>query len=165
MSLTATVMPAFYEWAAKGQSYEDLQRRLQRNEATTYKRMVNATDFSYNHKSAAHVIGIERWATQRLRVLLGAPLVMDEYDGYAPSKELSMPELAEEFKRTREETKALLSELQRNGVELTRTVAHNEFGEMSLRAWIFYIENHTGRETAMTIQRRQNRVEVAADSS
>ena len=39
-------------------------------------------------------------------------------------EELSMPQLAEEFKQTREATRALLSELQQKGVELTDTRSH-----------------------------------------
>jgi hypothetical protein len=162
MSLIDDMTRGFYERKAKNESYADLQERLHRNELAVYKRMMNATDFAHNHKTSAHVIGIERWGAHRLRVLLGEPLIVDEYDGYAPSAELSMPALAEEFKQTREATIALVSELQSKGVALTETVLQNDLGDMSLRAWIFYIENHTGRETLTMLQRLTDRVVVSA---
>jgi hypothetical protein len=78
---------------------------------------------------------------------LGEPLVMDEYDGYAPSTDLTTSELAAEFTRTRAVTKAIVKELQENGVSLSKTAKHNELGDISARAWIAYITNHTDRES------------------
>src|SRR5215213_8982084 len=111
MSINGIVLNWFYEWVAKGKSYADLRQKLQKNEATVYARMSNATELSFNRHQSAHVIGIERWSAHRMRVLLGDSLVIDEYDGYAPSDQLSMVELAEEFRQTREATLALLQEL------------------------------------------------------
>jgi hypothetical protein len=155
MSLTGLVFRWFYETAARGKSYDDLLQKLERNEAVTHKRMLNGSSIAFNRERSAHVIGIERWAAHRLRVLLGEPLVIDEYDGYAPSKELSMEELAGEFLQTRAETKALVRELQQRGIPITQTVKHNEVGDLSAGGWLFYIENHTGRETSFLMQRRQ----------
>jgi hypothetical protein len=158
---SGTLFRLFYEWAAKGKSFEDLLRKLEKNEAVTYKRMVNATASDFNHERAAHVIGIERWAAHRLRALLGDELVIDEYDGYRPSTQLSMAELAEEFRQTRAATIALVHELQNKGIPLTDTVKHNEVGDLSAGGWLFYIENHTGRETVFLAQQR-HKVEQGA---
>jgi hypothetical protein len=147
MSLSGFIFRQFYEWAAKGKSYEDLLRKLQKNETTTHSRMQNANDSAWNRSRAVHVIGIERWGAHRLRVLLGEPLVIDEYDGYAPSDTLSMVELAQAFKKTRATTSALVRELQAKGISLSQTVKHNDVGDLSVGAWIFYLENHMGRET------------------
>jgi hypothetical protein len=165
MSLIGFGFRTFYEWMAKQHTYATLMHEMEKNEAVTYNRMVNATASSFNRSRVAHVIGIERWAAHRLCVLLGEPLVMDEYDGYAPSEALSMAALAEEFKSTRTATKALMNELQSKGVDLTQTVKHNEAGDLSLRGWLFYIENHTGRETVILMQRPQNREKEAAPSN
>lgn len=164
MSWKDDLTRGFYERAAKNQNYDELLQRLQRNKQAVYSRMINATEFFYNRKSSIHVIGIERWSAHRLRVLLGEPLVIDEYDGYAPSDQLTMPEIAKEFQQTREATIALVKELQSKGIALTQTVRHNDLDEMSLRAWLFYIENHTGRETLMMVQRLTDRVQVNAES-
>ena len=148
------VFRLFYEWAAKGKSYEYFLKKLDENEATVYARLVNAADFAFFRQRAVHVIGIECWGAHRLRVLLGEPLVIDEYDGYAPSEQLSMADLAQEFRQTRAATIALVHELQRKGVALTQTVKHNEVGDLSLGGWIFYLENHMWRETAFFTQDR-----------
>jgi hypothetical protein len=161
MSLNGFFFRTFYEWAAKGRTYERLLEQFEKNEHVTHARMVNATSIGFNRERAAHVIGIERWAAHRLRVLLGEPLVIDEYDGYAPNSELSMDELAKEFKQTRAATKALVRELQNNGIVLTQTVKHNEVGDLSLGGWLFYIENHTGRETAFLIKRQKHKEKQA----
>lgn len=153
MSLSSRLLRWYYERAARNQGYADHIQRLQNNEAVTHARMSNAFNIAFNRARAAHVIGIERWASHRLRVLLGEPLVMDEYDGYAPSVQLSMAELAREFKETRAATLALVHELQEKGIDLSRTVKHNEVGDLSAGGWLFYIENHTGRETVALLQR------------
>lgn len=153
MSLLGPIFNFFYETAAKGKSYEHFLQKFDENEDRVYRRMVNAKDSSFSRKRAVHVIGIERWGTHRLRVLLGEPLVIDEYDGYAPSENLSIQELAEEFKQTRAETVALVHELQKRGIPLSQTVKHNEAGDLSTGAWLFYLENHIGRETTVLPKR------------
>jgi hypothetical protein len=164
MSLNGILSRWFYEWAARDKSYEELVQKLHKNEAATYSRMMNANEISFNRARAAHVIGIERWSAQRLRVLLGEPLVIDEYDGYAPSDQLSMAELAKEFKQTRAATIALVRELQNKGVDLSCTVIHNDVGDLSAGGWLFYIENHTGRETLALIPRLFNKTKHAVES-
>lgn len=157
MALTGTLFRLFYEWAAKGKSYEDFLGKLDKNETTVHGRIINATDNSWNRERAVHVIGIERWGTQRLRVLLGAPLVIDEYDGYAPSNQLNMIELAREFTQTRAATVAVVRELQSRGIALSQTVKHNEVGDLTVGGWIFYLENHIGRETHLLMQGNKNK--------
>lgn len=161
MSFMGPIFHFFYETAAKGKSYEHFLQQFDENETRVYGRMLNAKDNSFSRKRAVHVIGIERWGTHRLRVLLGDPLVMDEYDGYAPSENLSMQELAEEFKKTRAETVALVRELQKRGVPLSQTVKHNEAGDLSTGAWLFYLENHIGRETTILPQRSKDEAQQA----
>lgn len=165
MSLIGKVFYWFYEWKAKGRSYADLLAQFEQNQTVVTPRMEEAKDMAFNRSRAVHVIGIERWGTHRLRVLLGEPLVMDEYDGYAPSKELSMGELAEEFTKTRTETLALIRELQANGINLDQTVKHNEVGDLSLRGWLFYLENHMGRETTVLMRGQKSSAnDVSFDS-
>ena len=89
---------------------------------------------------------------------------MDEYDGYAPSEHLSMEELAAEFKQTRATTTALVHELQGRGIPLSAKVKHNEAGDLSLGGWLFYIENHTGRETAILTPGSGKKARQAASS-
>jgi hypothetical protein len=147
MSLLGAILRSASERNAKGDNYEDLIERLDKNEVKCLPRFANAADTITNRARAAHIIGIERWGQSRLRTLLGEPLVMDEYDGYAPSTDLTTSELAAEFTRTRAVTKAIVKEHQENGVSLSKTAKHNELGDISARAWIAYITNHTDRES------------------
>ena len=161
MSLMGIGFRLFYEWAAKGRNYEHFLAQFHKNETVTYRRMSNAANSTFNRKRAVHVIGIERWAAHRLRFLLGEPLVMDEYDGYAPGEALSMVELAEEFRTTRAATVALVHELQNKGISLDQKVKHNEAGDLTLGAWLFYMENHMGRETAFLTQATKDQTKAA----
>jgi hypothetical protein len=165
MSLFGTASRWFYEWKTKGKSYDEYLEWLQQNQTTVYARLIKAASSTFNRERAAHVIGIERWSAQRLHVLLGEPLVLDEYDGYAPSATLSMAQLAEEFTQTREATLALVRQLRDAGVDIRQTVKHNEAGELSAGAWLFYIENHTGRETAFLMRGTGSDASDAATAS
>ncbi|MCC6456694.1 MAG: DinB family protein [Caldilineaceae bacterium] len=164
MSLKGSLQRLYVEWSAKGDSYEELVQRLRKNESTTHARLLNATEAAWNRERASHVIGIERWGAQRLRTLLGEPLVMDEYDGYAPSTDLSMAELAAEFKSTRAATLALVNELERKGISLAKIAKHNELGDLSLGGWLAYISSHTARETLAVAQRRQNKTSQTTET-
>jgi hypothetical protein len=147
MSLFGKIFRFITEWDARGKDYPDLLARLQKNEEKSLPRFANAPDAPGNRARASHIIGIENWGQSRLRVLLGKPLVMDEYDGYAPSTDLTTAELAKEFEKTRATTKEIVRELQAKGVSPTATVKHNEIGDISAAGWVVYISAHTGRET------------------
>jgi hypothetical protein len=164
MSLEGIVLRLHSEWSAKGKSYDELLQRLQKNERTTYERLLNAAELTWNRVRTCHVIGIERWGTHRLRTLLGEPLILDEYDGYAPSEELSMAKLATEFKRTRAATNALVRELQHKGISLSQTAKHNELGDLSVGGWLVYISSHTGRETLSLLPRLHGKANQAIES-
>src|SRR5687767_7286836 len=107
MSLTGFFFRLFYEWAGRGKSYDDFLDKLEDTGQVVHARILNATALDFNRSRAVHVIGIERWGTRRLRVALGEPLVLDEYDGYAPHEALSMVQLADEFLQTRAATIAV----------------------------------------------------------
>jgi len=99
-----------------------------------------------NYEVLAHIIGIERWGQQRLRSVLGEPLVMDEYDAYRPSIALFWDDLREEFKKTRQETLALVRTLERVGVDDTTAVRHNELGIITVAGWLRYLDMHANLE-------------------
>lgn len=135
------------EWRAKGKSYAELARSLQAEGEVVTRRFQNGRDSTANRRTAGHIVGIERWGQQRLRTLLGESLVMDEYDGYRPAPERTLPELAGDFAQTRQASLALLHTLEVQKTPLAQTVIHNESGPMSVGAWFVYFENHAGRES------------------
>ncbi len=146
MSLFGIFFHYFTEWDARGKDYPALLERLQKNKEASLPRFAKAADNPKNRARARHMIGIENWGQSRLRVLLGEPLVMDEYDGYAPSTELTTAQLAEEFEKSRARTVEIVKALQAKGVPLSKKVKHKEIGDISAAGWVAYISAHTGRE-------------------
>ena len=93
-----------------------------------------------------HLIGIERWGQQRLRVALGEPLALDEYDPYRPEGE-DWAGLQQCFQRTRQETISLSKSLRMARLDVGTRICHNQFGEISLLGWIFYLNFHAKLES------------------
>ena len=88
---------------------------------------------------------MERWGQSRLRVALGQPLVLDEYDGYRPTMGQSWNELQDAFTATREQT-ILLAEQFASAELGETTVRHNEFGDLSILQWLVYLRTHANTE-------------------
>lgn len=82
-----------------------------------------------------------------MQVGLGEPVLHDEYDAYRPRTDLSMEQLRAALVETRMETVRLARELGARAVEATGTVAHNQFGELSLRGWLRYLDTHANLES------------------
>jgi hypothetical protein len=70
---------------------------------------------------------------------------MDEYDSYRPAAKVKMVGLAEEFRRTRAETLALVD---RVGPVVDKKVPHNDLGAISVKAWLAYLQAHASRESS-----------------
>lgn len=88
-----------------------------------------------------HIIGIERWGQRRLRVALGEPFVEEEYDAYRPEP-ASMESLKQCFVETRQETIQLADQL--HDADLNLRIKHNQFGDLSARGWLKYLDFHAG---------------------
>jgi hypothetical protein len=145
MSITGDLIRALTERRARGQTAEQLIERLVESGQTVAERMARAADTPGNREAAAHIIGIERWSARRLRTALGDVATRDEYDGYRPSTDLTMAELAEAFAAAREQTTALAQ--QAANLPPSVTARHNDLGDLSVKGWLFYIENHAWRES------------------
>lgn len=91
-----------------------------------------------------HVIGIERWGQRRLQVFRGEPFVLDGHQPYKPAENASWEELRGEFASTREATLRVAEEL--NDCSASGLVPHNDFGELSARGWLRYLNGHAERE-------------------
>lgn len=105
-----------------------------------------AKDNPHNRRLLSHIVGIERWGQSRLRVALGEPLTMDEYDGYRPPNEASWPALQEAFSETRQQTVAVVQALGKANVADVK-VPHNQFGPLSMRSWLRCLNMHANLET------------------
>lgn len=134
------------ERPAAGKSYGEWRATLEKSGRAIDDRAASAKDPVAAQHLLRHVAGIERWGQSRLRVFLGAPFVRDEYDAYRPGEELSRDEQRAVFRATRAETIDLARQIEQAGVPATATVEHNQFGPLSARGWLRYLEMHASLE-------------------
>jgi hypothetical protein len=146
MSLIGKLLHFVMERSAGKTNLDELQTKLQTASAGLASQMEKGADTPDNRQRASHVIGIERWSQRRLRTLLGEPLVMDEYDSYRPSPDLTLKALGAEFTAARQQTLALIQELRQANCVEGKTVPHNEIGNLSVLGWLVYINSHAARE-------------------
>lgn len=148
MSLIGKIIRFVIERQAAKKSLSILQSDLRASKSIVAERIRSAADTRPNRGQASHLIGIERWAQPRLRVFLGDKLLQDEYDSYRPSVDLDMAALAKAFTAARAATLELIDALQKAGTSGTQAVPHNSLGQLSLRGWLMYLENHGKSESS-----------------
>lgn len=111
------------------------------------QKLAKSPDSQSNRQVLSHIIGIEQWGQSRLRVGLGEPFKEEEYDNYRPSKNRSWEQLKTEFRTTRRKTVALAEELDNRQVNQFTTIAHNQYGNITIGAWLRYLEMHANLES------------------
>lgn len=111
------------------------------------RRLATMADSERNRQVLSHIIGIERWSQRRLRVPLGEPYLKDEYDGYRPNRDTSWPELKIQFHTTRSASVDLAVALQADDVDPATIVKHNNYGPLTVRGWLHYINMHANLES------------------
>ncbi|WP_420642231.1 hypothetical protein [Candidatus Leptofilum sp.] len=111
------------------------------------QKLDKSPDSQRNRQVLSHIIGIEQWGQSRLRVGLGEPFKQEEYNSYRPSKNRSWEQLKTEFRITRRKTVALAEELDNKQVNQSTTVKHNQYGNISLGAWLRYLHLHANLES------------------
>jgi hypothetical protein len=95
-------------------------------------------------KLLCHIVAIERWGLNRLRVLNGEkPFIMDSSKIYSPLEDSPWSVLLTDFNETRRELVALAPLLEGN----TGKVAHNMMGDLSAKAWLKYLDFHANAES------------------
>jgi hypothetical protein len=104
-------------------------------------------DSEQNRAQLRHIIGIERWSQRRLRVALGDPVPDDEYDGYQPAPDTDWSDLLTEFEATRVDTIDLVRNLIEANADTRLTVPHNQYGSLTIAAWLRYVTIHTTWES------------------
>ena len=136
----------YLERPVRNKSYADLGRQLEQAGQSILARLQSKRMTEFNHRVLSHIVGIERWGQSRLRALLGGPLLQDEYNGYRPARDVHWDALIGQFRATRAETVSIAQALETASVSHAKTVPHNEFGPLSARAWLRYLETHASRE-------------------
>jgi hypothetical protein len=145
MGLRESITNRFLERPFRNLSAEQMAERLELNGRTLERTFAAASDSEHNRRLLSHITGIERWGQSRLRVALGEPLAMDEYDGYRPAAEASWAEVQDAFHDTRQHTVALARQLG-PAVDAGVHVPHNQFGPLTVRSWLRYLDIHANME-------------------
>lgn len=151
MGLKEAIMGAaagvFIERPGHAKSYSEWKDALASSGAAIDARAVTAKDPVQASKVLRHITGIERWGQRRLRILLGEPPIADEYDGYRPGSDLSLDEQRAFFDTTRTATLILIDQLEAAGVGDDVTALHNDFGPLTSRGWLRYLDMHASLES------------------
>ena len=145
MGLRESITNRFLERPFRNLSAAQMAQRLELDGRTLERTFAAAKDSEHNRQLLSHVSGIERWGQSRLRVALGEPLAMDEYDGYRPAREASWAELQDAFRSTRQQTVALAGQLDQTVIGGVK-VPHNQFGPLTVRSWLRYLDIHANME-------------------
>ncbi|MCC6614319.1 MAG: DinB family protein [Anaerolineae bacterium] len=129
----------------RGRSLTEMMVALQAAGQNLQRKFERYPDARYNRRVLSHIVGIERWGQRRLRVALGDPFELDEYDGYRPSRETDVTALRQMFAETRRETIRLIGLLDRAKVGDAR-IKHNKYGDLTVRGWLRYLLLHANLE-------------------
>jgi hypothetical protein len=148
MTFKERVTQALVYWVierpARRQGLNKLTQSLRNSGEALQRDLERIEDKDSNRDQLRHMIAIERWGQRRLRVALGESFVRDENYAYKPSQEASWESLKEMVKVTRAETLSLAGLLEQTDVK--QVVPHNQFGPLSVLAWLKYLETHTRLE-------------------
>lgn len=143
-SVRSAVAALVIELPARWMGMDRLIQRLEKDGKTLGQRV--AAGRPSNAAVLAHMIGIERWGQRRIRVALGEPLSVEEYDRYRPA-ETDISALRSIFQNTRQGTISLCKSLRMAGVDPQTRILHNQFGEISLLGWFYYLCLHARIES------------------
>ncbi len=129
-------------------SYTDLLQGLERGGLLLARRAARAADTDANRATLTHIIGIERWGQNRLRVALGQrEFTRDEHHPYKPGAGASLRELQDLLSQTRAQTVDLARHLHAAPPRDDLTVEHNGLGPLTPRAWLRYLTQHADLES------------------
>ena len=100
------IVPLFVENPAQKKSFAQLQANLEKSKTIIETRVIKTASQNLEQHRATlrHIIGIERWGTERLKVALGAAFKSDGQKDYHPDSSFDLTQLLQEFTKTRLET-------------------------------------------------------------
>lgn len=137
-----------FERPAARASYTDLGQSLERGGVFLAQRAARAADTDANRSVLAHIIGIERWGQNRLRVALGQrDFERDENHAYKPPEGTTLRELRDLLSQTRAQTVDLARQLHAAPPSEGTTVEHNGLGPLTPKGWLRYLTQHADLES------------------
>lgn len=129
-------------------TYTELGQALQRAGRFLEQRIANASDTSDNRRVLSHIIGIERWGHNRLRMVLQQkPFERDEHHSYCPPRTSSLRQLQTVFSQTRIETIDLARQLHLSPPHDDFVIEHNSLGPLTAKGWLRYLTHHADLES------------------
>ena len=138
----------FFENPAKNKSFAQLRAALEQGQSGIEAQLEVCKP---NPELLRHVIAIEAWGQNRLRSSIGeVPFALDRSGQYAPDATLGWSELRNAFRQTRQSTLDLLDRLEPAN---PGPVRHNQFGLISVKAWIWYLHMHANLEAKRKLRR------------
>jgi hypothetical protein len=143
--VTRLVVQLILEQPAKRQGLVTLTQTLNDSGEALHRDLERIEDTERNREQLRHIIAIERWGQSRLNVALGEPFVQDESYAYKPSNTLAWSELKDVFIATRADSLSLAERL--GSRNISQKVLHNQFGPISILAWLKYLESHARLES------------------
>ena len=144
-TLTGAVSGLLLEQPLKNKDMAEIAQELDLAGSRLIRTFTDAKDNPDNRRLLSHIVGMERWGQSRLRVALGEPLTLDEYDDYRPPRESTWSALQDAFSETRQLTVAVVRQLGQANVADVK-VPHNQFGPLSVRSWLRYLDLHANLE-------------------
>ncbi|WP_189008373.1 DinB family protein [Deinococcus malanensis] len=142
------VVSRVLEAPAGRSSYTELGQSLERSGTFLAGRAARAADTPANRELLGHIISIERWGQQRLKVALGQqPFQRDESRQYRPPQDASLRELRELLSQVRAGTVELVRQLHVSPPDDSLTVEHNGLGPLTAKAWVRYLTQHGDLES------------------
>lgn len=134
------------ELPARRIGMDHLIERLEKSIGLLDRRILAASRRPRNQDILAHMIGIERWGQRHLRIALGESQHLEEYDAFRPSGK-AWNELYDALRSSRQSTVRLSKSLRMAGVDPATPIPHNQFGEISLIGWLYYLNLHANIES------------------
>lgn len=129
-------------------SYSDLAQGLERGGVFLAQRAARAANTDANRAILTHIIGIERWGQNRLRVALGQrPFERDEHHPYKPGAGATLRELQDLLSQTRAQTVDLARQLHAQPPQDDLTIEHNGLGPLTPKGWLRYLTQHADLES------------------
>lgn len=129
-------------------SFTDLAQGLERGGVSLAERAEKASDTPENREVLAHIIGIERWGQNRVRVALGQrSFVRDESRGYRPPEATTLAQLRTLLGQTRAATVDLARQLHHSPPDDDFVVEHNGLGPLTAKGWLRYLTQHADLES------------------
>ena len=151
MALRETVLklvaPLFIENPAQKRTFAQLTLKLEQSQGEIANRInaVKTQNLEKHRATVRHIIGIERWGTQRLKVALGEAFKPDGQKDYHPNPNSDFSALLEDFNSTRLETLRVAKLVEQQNPNAK--IEHNGLGPLSVKGWLAYLNIHSSMES------------------